>query len=832
MRKLAILLIMIASIACAWHGSALAISEGGAIFLLIRPGARACGMGSAFVAVADDASATYFNPAGLAFLKVGAPSLTVSDVKDWPRLLDSFRETDSTHLLTAGEIVRPGDLLVALTASPLLAWSDVRDWRQLGALLQDTARPAVRSLRAALAPEQPALIDSIGPGQEPSDDQKAALIAALNGLINRTGLYRQPDFAGTALTPQATDALKRTIADTLSAANIADAPGLWARFKRVSDPMARYIYGQLTDQLKNRGNKLKSGGPADPVFNAALAAELNRLIRKLDLYQPQRVRGAAVSEATIALGAQKLSGADLIRFNRALLLEIYAPALGLAFDSGKLAVADTRIVNRILLETVLGEILTDHQMRPVAATFSGYLRTKLSDDLERIAERHDGIQPMAADDIQALANGLNRLLAAPEFYQEERFTAVSFSEQTRAMIADRLTAASPAKLNRTILDEAYPGIFRPAGERLNARMRLKTLLSPTSQDILSQYFQGKTVTAQVRKKLVEDLNLVLARRDYYNVEVFAPYTLPDDGQELINAGTDNLSKEQVQKLNRRLLEAVYPVELVKMKSDVRYATLMHSPWLSEIWGDVGDMYYEFIAYAQPVKDWGVFGGNVVFLSEGQNYHTGPFGEDLGVFSSFEFSPTLSYGNKIYENLAGGINLKLIHSHLAPFGSEGSQGKGIATTWAIDIGALYKGPIKGLSVGLNVQNLGPNLVYISAEQADPLSRNIRGGVAYRILDGRNTRLTAAFDLTKTVVYLNRPWRTELEEAVQHWGMEYWYLGPANLALRSGYVYDFVGKIIGPTFGFGVGYKFIEFDFSMEPGGDLQKYNRKFSLSANF
>jgi hypothetical protein len=45
-----------------------AISEGGAIFLMIRPGARAAGMGSAFAAVSDDATATYFNPAGLAFL--------------------------------------------------------------------------------------------------------------------------------------------------------------------------------------------------------------------------------------------------------------------------------------------------------------------------------------------------------------------------------------------------------------------------------------------------------------------------------------------------------------------------------------------------------------------------------------------------------------------------------------------------------------------------------------------------------------------------------------------------------------------------------------------
>ncbi|MDZ7266158.1 MAG: PorV/PorQ family protein [candidate division KSB1 bacterium] len=39
----------------------------GVLFLLIAPGARAAGMGESFVAIADDATATYWNPAGLAF---------------------------------------------------------------------------------------------------------------------------------------------------------------------------------------------------------------------------------------------------------------------------------------------------------------------------------------------------------------------------------------------------------------------------------------------------------------------------------------------------------------------------------------------------------------------------------------------------------------------------------------------------------------------------------------------------------------------------------------------------------------------------------------------
>ncbi|NIM19548.1 MAG: PorV/PorQ family protein [Candidatus Latescibacteria bacterium] len=49
--------------------SAFAVGESGVPSLIIPPGARANGMGSAFVAVADDATASWWNPGGLAFLQ-------------------------------------------------------------------------------------------------------------------------------------------------------------------------------------------------------------------------------------------------------------------------------------------------------------------------------------------------------------------------------------------------------------------------------------------------------------------------------------------------------------------------------------------------------------------------------------------------------------------------------------------------------------------------------------------------------------------------------------------------------------------------------------------
>jgi len=47
--------------------NAYAVSEATVLFLMIEPGARAAGMGNAFTGLADDGTAVFYNPAGLAF---------------------------------------------------------------------------------------------------------------------------------------------------------------------------------------------------------------------------------------------------------------------------------------------------------------------------------------------------------------------------------------------------------------------------------------------------------------------------------------------------------------------------------------------------------------------------------------------------------------------------------------------------------------------------------------------------------------------------------------------------------------------------------------------
>ena len=62
--KFKYILLLCCAVAQLW-----AVGEAGAIFLLIAPGAGPAGTGEAQVAKADDVYASYYNPAGLGFLK-------------------------------------------------------------------------------------------------------------------------------------------------------------------------------------------------------------------------------------------------------------------------------------------------------------------------------------------------------------------------------------------------------------------------------------------------------------------------------------------------------------------------------------------------------------------------------------------------------------------------------------------------------------------------------------------------------------------------------------------------------------------------------------------
>lgn len=270
-----------------------------------------------------------------------------------------------------------------------------------------------------------------------------------------------------------------------------------------------------------------------------------------------------------------------------------------------------------------------------------------------------------------------------------------------------------------------------------------------------------------------------------------------------------------------------PEKVVVYAHAKREITFMHANWLPEL---ASDLYYEYLSYVQHMEGWGTIGANLTFLSLGKNVRTDETGAVKGEFDSYEMALAFSYGTKLNPSLSTGLSAKVVYSRLSDQGAGQERGKGSGSSFALDMGLLYH--IKRFSLGTALTNLGPNIAYIDLNQSDPLPRNLAVGFAYRIVDSPFNRLTATFEINKELVGLDDPLSVEFEEAIENMGLEYWY--GTYVSLRAGYIYDKFGDIKTATFGAGLQYSAFRFDFAYIPSSkDLALANTmRFSMTGRF
>ena len=232
-----------------------------------------------------------------------------------------------------------------------------------------------------------------------------------------------------------------------------------------------------------------------------------------------------------------------------------------------------------------------------------------------------------------------------------------------------------------------------------------------------------------------------------------------------------------------------------------------------------DLYHAFMGATFPVEEWGTVGGFVNYVSFGQNQQTNAEGQEIGKFDSYEMVGALSYGTRLSKDLGLGVNTKFIYSALARgITSSGEKTDGVAVSYAVDAGILYKTPfLKGLSLAIVLQNMGPAVFYVDQAQADPIPFTWKVGTAYEVVHTPNHKLTIAADANREAVYregneaspvyigawkdlvypfddkdhtVGETWDENIKQSVFNTGMEYVYANVA--AFRTGYLYDRSGK----------------------------------------
>jgi len=274
--------------------------------------------------------------------------------------------------------------------------------------------------------------------------------------------------------------------------------------------------------------------------------------------------------------------------------------------------------------------------------------------------------------------------------------------------------------------------------------------------------------------------------------------------------------------------------LDKKEASLSYAKLV--PDLAD------DVFIMFPAMAKPNVLGGTLGLSVIYLSYGTSPATSATGEDLGNFTSYEIAPTVSYGTKFTNAVGFGVSAKYVRVSLSPK-IAGLPSAGEGSTIAFDGGILVKVPGDMVNIGLAVQNLGPNISFLNADQSDPIYRNAKLGFAIKPYDRNQFKATVIGDVNQLLVRgevketdgsIKRPY----QKPIFNGGGEIAYEGEVGLALRGGYVHDADGSIKDWTYGLGIGYQKLDFDFASIPGandpGSGQKLARvsKFSLGVRF
>jgi hypothetical protein len=274
-----------------------------------------------------------------------------------------------------------------------------------------------------------------------------------------------------------------------------------------------------------------------------------------------------------------------------------------------------------------------------------------------------------------------------------------------------------------------------------------------------------------------------------------------------------------------------PAGLAFKEEGTREITLQHSQWLPQL---ADDLYYEFLGYAQHLEGWGGVGGNITFMSMGeqQEIEAGST-EPIGTFYTYGISADAAFGTEVAPGLAVGLGLKFIYDHL--YYKENGKG----SSFAADLGVLYHAPEQSfgnISLGATVSNLGPNMSYGGNSENNPLPRKLKLGVAYVPFEDELTSLLIAADYTKLLVEIDDGISEEVKDNKWGTGAEFWYYN--LLALRAGYVHDTEGEstISGVSFGAGLHWNDFQLDMAFVPVDEsLQgsgKYNQKYSLTLQF
>jgi hypothetical protein len=827
-----------------------AVSEEAVLFLRIAPGARAAGMGEAFVAIADDATATHWNPAGLG-------TYPMAGTWDNASVPQAFRPLTAMAALRgsgSGERHLAFDIW-AIGAQGVMRF-DNKDWNTAEIFRTRTDQTVKGIVTKYLnVSDEARLTEIIGRVAEANSPMSLDTLAVfLNDVMGAV----PASFRDTAALRVASDSLLALYPECrIKWELIKEARQVWLSrgkdealssrdmdriFTRLDGARNRFV----PEELRVPYSAIIPGQPT--VLSSSGAVLFVGTTQGLVLYNGRTWRSFTDAEglpsnhitslaslATTALigtaaGAVLYDGVGISKFK---------DTVGLPADT-VVAVAAQKtgdyyaIVHNDLYHfdglhwtnTLMYTVAVDDSPQAIASKFAIYgsaaEQQKYLDKLLAIPQAEPVKSDSAAvGDSTAMVSpftpgnqvvvpylaefkgGVTDLRVISDvlwigteygvlYFDKNRWHLPGYREATVVEGQTLLTYSQDPKQSGKDA-EAYAVALRDindlAGDSLTVGQTIKVRSNPASAKVNSIGTSSGLVLVATDDGLLEYGDSKWARADMRGLGSEATQTVFTTAEELWLATDNNL------------------VTKSRSQSEV---TLMHAKWLPEL---APDLYYDFASLVTHIDGLGTVGGNITFISYGQFQRTGEGGIPLGTFESFDLAATVSYGTSLTNKLKGGISTKIIYSRLADQGAGTEQGSGTSTGFALDLGLLYQHSSR-LNLGLAITNIGPKMAYIDAAQADPLPTNMAIGFAYKLKQTDYLKWLVTAEGNKMLPSSNGSFSKALRAVVWNGGTEIVY---ANIiAGRVGYIYDRDGQIKALTVGAGLSLlKRFKFDFAYIP-----------------
>jgi hypothetical protein len=179
----------------------------------------------------------------------------------------------------------------------------------------------------------------------------------------------------------------------------------------------------------------------------------------------------------------------------------------------------------------------------------------------------------------------------------------------------------------------------------------------------------------------------------------------------------------------------------------------------------------------------------LYMDELERYEDVPSSGPLGTFPVYDVSVSVGFSRYVLPDLAVGASIKPVYEKM-----DDEAAKGVA----FDLGLYHVSRIPGIKFAAVIANIGKPMKFVSEEFALPRVVKI-GGSYERPVPAARGNILLALD----VLFPNDG------DVKEHVGVEYGYA--RKLFLRTGFKSGYETQ--GATFGFGLAYRNLQFDYAL-------------------